>query len=138
MATKLADDETRMKPYERLSRGAKQEMDLARRNDLKKAEKDNAATPLSDTAAKLLASSPFNRRANEDVADIEASAQRKKDRIQSAKDLADYKDMPSKKLYGDRVPEKIVRGEKMFKTGGSVSSRADGIAQRGKTKGRMC
>ena len=136
MATKLADDETGLKPYDRLSRGAKQEMDLRRRSAVKQAEKDNEATPLSDAAAKLLYSSPFNRRANEDVADVEAGAQRKRDRIQRAKDLADYKDMPNNTLYSDRVPEKL--NGKLFKQGGFVSSRADGIAQRGKTKGRMC
>jgi hypothetical protein len=138
VATKLADDETGLKPYDRLSRGAKQEMDLRRRSAVKQAEKDNEATPLSDAAAKLLYSSPFNRRANEDVADVEAGAQRKRDRIQRAKDLADYKDMPNNTLYSDRVPEKISKDSKLFKKGGSVSSRADGIAQRGKTKGRMC
>ena len=120
MATKLADDETRMKPYERLSRGAKQEMDLARRDALKQAEKDNEATPIADTVAKVISASPLNRRANEDIADVEAKAQRKKGRIQSAKDLADYKDMPNKTLYYDRVPEKIGRDQKLFKTGGAV------------------
>ena len=138
MATKLADDETRMKPYERLSRGAKQEMDLARRAALKQAEKDNEPTPIADTVAKVISASPLNRRANEDIADVEAKAQRKKDRIQGAKDLADYKDMPNKTLYSDRVPEKIGRDQKLFKAGGSVSSRADGIAQRGKTRGKVC
>jgi hypothetical protein len=29
-------------------------------------------------------------------------------------------------------------GVKKYASGGSVSSRADGIAQRGKTRGRMC
>jgi hypothetical protein len=39
-----------------------------------------------------------------------------------------------------RLTGKMKRGGEVKKmaSGGSVSSRADGIAQRGKTKGRMC
>ena len=39
--------------------------------------------------------------------------------------------------YNDYTKEKTA-GKTTYKKGGSVSSRADGIAQRGKTKGRMC
>jgi hypothetical protein len=35
-------------------------------------------------------------------------------------------------------PRDDVRGQKGYAKGGSVSSRADGIAQRGKTRGKMC
>jgi len=45
----------------------------------------------------------------------------------NAKEKADRKDMPS-----------FAETPSGYKKGGSVSSRADGIAQRGKTKGRMC
>ena len=41
------------------------------------------------------------------------------------------------KMEVGRLPKKGP-GLSNFKSGGSVSSRADGIAQRGKTKGRMC
>ena len=43
------------------------------------------------------------------------------------KEKADRKDIPS-----------FAETPSGYKKGGSVSSRADGIAQRGKTKGRMC
>ena len=45
----------------------------------------------------------------------------------NAKEKADRKDMPS-----------FAETPSGYKKGGSVSSRADGIAQRGKTRGRMC
>jgi hypothetical protein len=35
-------------------------------------------------------------------------------------------------------PRDAVRGQKSYAKGGSASSRADGIAQRGKTRGKMC
>jgi len=38
---------------------------------------------------------------------------------------------------GPTTPAPMRRGPGMFSKGGSVSSRADGCAQRGKTKGRM-
>jgi len=41
----------------------------------------------------------------------------------------------------DELTREIKRGSKNMKSGGSVSSassRADGIAQRGKTRGKMC
>jgi hypothetical protein len=45
------------------------------------------------------------------------------------------KPMPDKSIYPDSVPvDEPVRMAK----GGSASSRADGIAQRGKTRGKMC
>ena len=106
----LKDDETRMKPYDKLSRGAKQEMDLARRAELKKAEKDNEATPVSDTIAKILYASPLNSNSGRDIGRVDAYAGGKEARIQRAKDKADYKDMPNKTLYSDAVPEKLAKG----------------------------
>ena len=46
-------------------------------------------------------------------------------------------------LGGKIMPAKVGQGygfkfEKKFAKGGTASSRADGIAKRGKTKGRMC
>lgn len=35
-------------------------------------------------------------------------------------------------------PRDAVRGQRGYAKGGSASSRADGIAQRGKTRGMMC
>ena len=110
----LKDDETRLKPYDRLSRGAKQEMDLARRAELKKAEKDNEATPVSDTVAKILYASPLNFNSGHDIGRVDASADEKKARIQRAKDKADYKDMPNKTLYSDTVPEKLAKGGRVM------------------------
>ena len=35
-------------------------------------------------------------------------------------------------------PRDMVRGQRSYAKGGSASSRADGIAQRGKTRGMIC
>jgi hypothetical protein len=43
---------------------------------------------------------------------------------------------PFKGMGTDYKPK--MRGDESFASGGSVSSRADGIAQRGKTRGKMC
>jgi hypothetical protein len=42
-----------------------------------------------------------------------------------------------KAASADRASRVNVMGD-TYKKGGSVSSRADGIAQRGKTRGKMC
>ena len=54
------------------------------------------------------------------------------------------KDALSVDAFGGKImPAKVGKGyglkfEKKFAKGGTASSRADGIAKRGKTKGRLC
>jgi len=63
----------------------------------------------------------------------------------TAKQLADYEDKQNADIYtvsgkGPQPPtdpEGVRKSTKKYAKGGSVSSRADGIAQRGKTKGRF-
>ena len=66
----------------------------------------------------------------DDVTTTETRAARKKmlDEVQDDKDREKTDAAPTTKTE---------MGQK-FSKGGSVSSRADGIAQRGKTRGRMC
>lgn len=45
--------------------------------------------------------------------------------------------VPQDEDGGSATPKKPTKTKK-YASGGSVSSRADGIAQRGKTRGRMC
>jgi len=54
----------------------------------------------------------------------------------SKKPMPKPKPKPKAPIYKDSVPvdEPVVKMAK----GGSASSRADGIAQRGKTRGKMC
>lgn len=46
------------------------------------------------------------------------------------------KPKPKPPIYPDSVP--VDEPVKKMASGGSASSRADGIAQRGKTRGKMC
>jgi hypothetical protein len=46
------------------------------------------------------------------------------------------KPKPKPSIYPDSVP--VDEPVKKMASGGSASSRADGIAQRGKTRGKMC
>jgi hypothetical protein len=66
-----------------------------------------------------------------------------KEEKQRAKDEAAYESnlttvevkKPEKKMEDPRAG---VRGQRGYANGGSASSRADGIASKGKTRGRMC
>jgi hypothetical protein len=49
----------------------------------------------------------------------------------------DEPNMPEQPGIAIRVDGKPLKSEKKMASGGSASSRADGIAQRGKTRGRM-
>jgi len=147
MATKLSDDETYLKKYDNLSRGEKQNLDLAKRARLKEAQEAAAAgdtfTQRSQDVAggimRSLAGSPSAKR-QQDAADALA-AQRESDRqrrLQEAQDSANYKERDNS-LYGSDTPGKITDNMLGMKKGGKVysaSSRADGIAQRGKTRGK--
>ena len=112
--------------YDELPRGRKQEIDLKRREALKKA-KDMPETRGGDTVvdiARGLAKMTGRGVSGDGSASADYQAARK-ETSRKAQDKADYKDIVDKE----------------YKKGGKVSSassRADGIAQRGKTKGRMC
>ena len=155
MATKpLADDETRLKKYSNLSRGEKQEIDLAKRAELAKAQKnvsegDSFSQRASDAVASALLAAPKAvgaRSAINQKADIDADALQRKNarqaRLEDAQNSADYKDY-DKGLYGSTTPGKISDNLMEFKKGGkiksksSASKRADGIAKKGHTKGRL-
>jgi len=64
----------------------------------------------------------------------------------AANQLSDYEDKQNADIYtvsgkGGQPPmdpEVAPKSTKKYAKGGSVSSRADGIAQRGKTRGKMC
>jgi hypothetical protein len=146
----LASDETYMKRYSDLSRGGKQQLDLDRRERLKAAQSaakkgDSIGTRASDIASKALLASPFNARSRSDIGDVNARAERREDSrkeaLGTAQDEANYKDINQedantgiagkRRYFADTTPSK------MYAKGGSVrsaSQRADGCAQRGKTR----
>jgi len=66
----------------------------------------------------------------DDVITPETRAKRKK----MLEDVRDDKDREE----ADAAPTTKTEMGQKFAKGGSVSSRADGIAQRGKTRGKMC
>ena len=66
----------------------------------------------------------------DDVITPETRAKRKK----MLEDVQDDKDREE----ADAAPTTKTEMGQKFAKGGSVSSRADGIAQRGKTRGKMC
>lgn len=67
-------------------------------------------------------------------AEIEEAKQAAKDAKDAPKIDAAY----NKALTSTEQKPAPKPAEKKFAKGGSVSSRADGVAQRGKTRGKMC
>ena len=74
-----------------------------------------------------------------------AGAGRGKQGGPTAKELQQYEDKQNKDIFteGKKVPQDIDGGsaprkKKMASGGMTASKRADGIAQRGKTRGKMC
>jgi hypothetical protein len=106
------------KSYSELSRGTKMSMDLDRRAALKKAKKaaddgDSMGTRFGDGAAKVLASSPFNVRGSDDIAQINANAgerERKRQRaLSEAQEEADYGD-----ITPPLAPGQLMQRQKYF------------------------
>ena len=153
--------------YDNLSRGRKQQIDFNRRKKLKEA-KDAPKSRFGDTVSDAAAAfGGFGLMPGKGGARAYYKAGRDK-AIREAQDKADYKDVRDSKKYdeplyfedsstdrNDQLADKgplrtmrAARGEtdrefkknggsvKGYKSGGKV--RGDGIAQRGKTKGRMC
>ena len=80
------------------------------------------------------------RKQGEEDALIDKRESERQRRLQEAKDSANYKER-DRALYGSTTPGKLKDNMLEFKKGGSVGSaskRADGIAQRGKTRGKFC
>lgn len=74
--------------------------------------------------------SPAEKQAREEMADRKMQAATDKAYSQSLRNT-EYAPMPTKD------PRDAVRGQRGYAKGGTASSRADGIAQRGKTRGTM-
>ena len=149
MATRLADDETYLKKYDNLSRGDKQALDLAKRARLKEAKAeadagDSVVQRGKDAAGRVirsLAGSPSAKRQQDEADAFTAKRESERQRrLQEAKDSAEYKER-DRAAYGSDTPGKIKDNMVDMKKGGKVSSasrRADGIAIKGKTRGKMC
>jgi hypothetical protein len=75
------------------------------------------------------------KRAASRAADIAASAAKESTAAETAR--LRQRNMPASKFNASKVDPNTLLPKRMA-SGGSVSSRADGIAQRGKTRGKMC
>ena len=141
--------------YDKLSRGRKQEIDLKRREDLKKAKdmpKSRVGDTISDAAA---AFGGFGLVPGKGGARADYKAGRDK-AIKAAEEKAAYKDLKEKptKLFRDKNVKGMSDDElskvgdfkvEKNKTGGKVKGysggggvRGAGIAKRGLGSGRMC
>jgi hypothetical protein len=138
--------DTGVTTYDKLPRGQKEEIEFQRRAAVKAAE----STPkrrMGDVVADVAALSPLAPR-DSGGAQTRHSA-RRQEAIDAAKDRAEYKDLKSGPTKLFKVPkgtpgmsmdeQAALREFKVeeFAKGGKVSSaskRADGIAQRGKTR----
>jgi hypothetical protein len=122
----LGDDETYLVPYDELSRGKKQEMDLDRRRNLEQTKKDYAPRSTTERViTNVLTQHPLvPQNMREESARLSAETDsRRAARIQAAQDEADYKDVKGgRALYGDDVPHKMNPKRKMFAGGGNVSA----------------
>jgi hypothetical protein len=76
-----------------------------------------------------------NKRAAARAADTAAAAAKASTAAETAR--LRQRNMPSSKFDASKVDPNTLLPKRMA-SGGSVSSRADGIAQRGKTRGKMC
>jgi len=59
-------------------------------------------------------------------------------KMRAAQDKAYMKSLRMTEPSPAKNPRDMVRGQRSYAKGGSASSRADGIAQQGKTRGKMC
>jgi len=143
MAKPIADDETRMAKFGNLTPDEKRKERAKQRAELESATSERERPLGSRIMDKLGAT--FGQPANEKVREQAAAADtaRRESRYQTAKQRAEMSDQELEKeptLYGtDRVIKLKDNPLKMAKGGsvGSASKRADGCAQRGKTKGKM-
>jgi hypothetical protein len=139
-------NDTGVTTYDKLPRGQKEEIDNRRRAAVRAAE-DKPKRRMGDVVADVAALSPFAPRDSGGSQKFYSEGRQKA--IDAAKDRAEYKDLKSGPTKLFKVPKGTpgmsmeerasLRESKVeeFAKGGKVSSaskRADGIAQRGKTR----
>ena len=135
----LKDDETRMARFNSLSPERKAEIRAQQQAELTAATKERQRPLTSrflDMGSSLFApqkrAEDIKRMAAEDIAAREARFQRAK----TAAEMSDEQLDAQQKMYGDTKVHKLK--DQQFSKGGKVKAfRGDGIAKRGKTKGRF-
>ena len=100
-ADEKPDTDGRAVPYDKLSRGTKQSIDLQRRRTLQEAQEtadagDTTRRKVEDGVSKFLMASPLNSRSRADIGEVNAARDAREEtrqrKLSEAKDLADYKD----------------------------------------------
>jgi hypothetical protein len=140
MAKPIADDETRMAKFGNLTPDEKRKERAKQQAELESATSERERPLGSRIMDKLGAAfgQPANQKAHEQAAAEDTA--RRESRYQTAKQRAGMSDQELEKepsLYGTDRAMKLKDNPLKMAKGGSASSRADGCAQRGKTKGRF-
>jgi len=88
--------------------------------------------------ASMLAKS-YMEKAKKNIDTARETAPKEFDRVMAKETARNQKDADTAKMHGKNAIRDIVGMEREYKKGGKVtaSTRADGIAQRGKTKGKV-
>lgn len=145
MGKALADDETRLKKYDDLSEKERKAVDEKLKSRVASAKQvAESGDALGQRASDLISGGMYgvaaamgSSAAGRSKAKMEAeAAEREAQRRSNLKKAEDAASDTGKRsgLYSSETPQKL------YKKGGAVksaSARADGIAQRGKTKGRI-
>lgn len=142
MADRDKTVETRLMPFSKLSPARQEEIRRERKAELAAAEKDRYPDIGDKVSHVMTEYSPFTpsnikEKARRASADRDAARER---RYQSAaRNLQDLDKPDAQRLYADDKPHKVNPDTPLFSKGGRVSAskRADGIAKRGKTRGKM-
>lgn len=120
------------KTYEEATSYEKYKSALEKKAADRAGDKDSKWKDVVELGLNTLGSSPMPKRTEEEKAKIEAM-QLKNERARNPKEFD-----AAKAMYESATSRKKGGSIKCMAKGGSASSRADGIAVRGKTRGTIC
>lgn len=139
----MASGETSLVPFNKLSKKRQDELRAEYAKRVEDADKKRKPSMTERAANAVSELSPFTpeKAKRERREAYNANLKSREERYDSAVRAAEELESPrSRVLYGDDIKHRVDDMDApAFKKGGRVSAskRADGIAQRGKTKGRM-
>ena len=132
----LKDDETRLAKFGALSPERKAAVRAEQQKELESATKERERSLGSralDTMTQMLGSAKGAEASRQRVAEDTARREKRFQEAKRAAELSDEDMDKQERYYGDTKINKLAKGGKVK----SASARADGIAQRGKTRGRI-
>jgi hypothetical protein len=131
----LKDDETRLAKFGALSSERKAAIRAAQQEELDAAKKERkrpTSSRVLDAMSEAFGSAKGAEATRQRAADDTARRERRFQEAQRAAGMSDEDMDKQSRLYGDTKAHKLKKGGKA-----TASSRADGIAQRGKTRGKL-